>query len=72
MGKSKLMKKCLAAFLAAAMTFTSANFGAAGEVTAYAADEAEALLKAGDYYILNTATGRLLNGGNSYGTQASA
>ena len=70
MSRSKLKKRLLTTFLAVAMTFTSINFGPIGAVTAYA--EGAAKLAAGDYYILNTATGRLLNGGNSWGTQASA
>lgn len=70
MSRSKLKKRLLTTFLAVAMTFTSINVGPFGAVTAYA--EGTAKLAAGDYYILNTATGRLLNGGNSWGTQASA
>ncbi len=70
MSRSKLKKRLLTTFLAVAMTFTSINVGPFGAVTAYA--EGAAKLAAGDYYILNTATGRLLNGGNSWGTQASA
>ncbi len=70
MSRSKLKKRLLTTFLAVAMTFTSINVGPFGAVTAYA--EGTAKLAAGDYYILNTATGRLLNGGNSWGSQASA
>ena len=70
MSRSKLKKRLLTTFLAVAMTFTSINVGPIGAVTAYA--ESPAKLAAGDYYILNTATGRLLNGGNSWGSQASA
>ncbi|MEY8235074.1 Ig-like domain-containing protein [Lachnospiraceae bacterium 66-29] len=70
MSRSKLKKQLLTTFLAVAMTFTSINVGPIGAVTAYA--ESPAKLAAGDYYILNTATGRLLNNGNAWGTQASA
>ena len=70
MGKRKLKARFLAAFLSAAMAFTSVNFGPMGSVTVFA--EEVAVLAAGDYYIQNTATGRFLNGGNSWGTQASA
>ena len=70
MRRSKLKKQIMAAFLAVAMALTSVNFVPSGAATAYAAENAT--LAAGDYYILNTATGRFLNGGNSWGTQASA
>lgn len=70
MSRSKLKKQLLTTFLAVAMTFISINVGPIGAVTAYA--ESPAALAAGDYYILNTATGRLLNNGNAWGTQASA
>ena len=56
MSRSKLKKQLLTTFLAVAMTFTSINVGPIGAVTAYA--ESPAKLAAGDYYILNTATGR--------------
>ncbi len=70
MSKSKLKKRFLATFLAVAMAITSVNLVPAGAATAYAADSAT--LAAGDCYIMNTSTGRFLNGGNSWGTQASA
>lgn len=70
MRRSKLKKQIMAAFLAVAMAITSVNFVPSGAATAYAAENAT--LAAGDYYIMNTATGRFLNGGNSWGSQASA
>lgn len=73
MVKSKLKKQFLTAFLAVAMTVTSVNFGPGGAVTAHAADTTNAAVLAnGDYYIVNAKTGKLLNGGNTWGTQASA
>lgn len=70
-------KKMLSGLLACALAVTSAFAGNVSTVKAVepAADGAAVRageLQAGKYYIVNAAQGGFLNGGNSWGTQASA
>lgn len=70
----KMVSGLLACALVVTSVFTGNMSTVKAEGTTITGDAAEGstALKAGDYYIMNTKTGKFLNAGNGYGTQASA
>lgn len=71
-------RKMVSGLLACALVVTSVLTGnvstvkAEGTTVTKDAAEGNTALKAGEYYVMNTATGRYLNAANNYATQASA